>query len=175
MKYYCGVGSRETPGDVLEVMQRAAVYLRGEGYVLRSGHATGADWAFEQGAQAESLIFLPWRPFGQQRYGDDPGRPVLGKAVVAPETELLANYQLLVDLGIRTQAQPNRTVALLHGRNVLQVTDAQFVLCWCPVRNGQPQGGTATAVKLAEHWGIPVLNLLDADIMLRVTAKLTEG
>ena len=39
MKYYAGVGSRETPQDVLETMWKIGKHLADKGYTLRSGGA----------------------------------------------------------------------------------------------------------------------------------------
>lgn len=44
---YAGVGSRETPMEVLELMTEASVWLGAKGYTLQSGGAIGADMAFE--------------------------------------------------------------------------------------------------------------------------------
>jgi predicted Rossmann fold nucleotide-binding protein DprA/Smf involved in DNA uptake len=47
--YYAGIGSRETPDSVLENMKILATYLAKKGLVLRSGAASGAGSAFEEG------------------------------------------------------------------------------------------------------------------------------
>jgi hypothetical protein len=47
---YAGIGARKTPEEVLQVMERAGRILGSRGYTLRSGHAAGADMAFERGA-----------------------------------------------------------------------------------------------------------------------------
>lgn len=44
-KYYAGIGSRETPTRVLQLMIKAAQRLAQRGYTLRSGGADGADAA----------------------------------------------------------------------------------------------------------------------------------
>ena len=49
MRYYTGVGSRETPPEVISVMEDAAFRLAGLGFTLRSGKAEGADAAFQRG------------------------------------------------------------------------------------------------------------------------------
>lgn len=64
--YYAGVGSRETPEDVLQLMRQFAIKLANLGWVLRSGGAPGADSAFEAGCkevQGRMSIFLPWKGF----------------------------------------------------------------------------------------------------------------
>lgn len=47
---YAGIGSRGTPLDILRMMQQVAQGQAARGISLRSGHAKGADYAFEQGA-----------------------------------------------------------------------------------------------------------------------------
>lgn len=46
---YAGIGSRETPQDVLEKFVAWGRYLAQQGIMLRSGRAKGADTAFENG------------------------------------------------------------------------------------------------------------------------------
>lgn len=36
MKYYAGIGSRSSPPEILELMTKIAVKLRGQGWTLRS-------------------------------------------------------------------------------------------------------------------------------------------
>ena len=66
LKCYAGIGSRETPEDVLNLFKMIGAYLAVEDYTLRSGGAEGADKAFEFGCNnAEGLkeIYLPWSRF----------------------------------------------------------------------------------------------------------------
>jgi hypothetical protein len=62
---YAGIGSRETPPGVLDLMGRAASQLASEGWVLRTGMAGGADQAFYRGASAHGALelYLPWTSF----------------------------------------------------------------------------------------------------------------
>jgi hypothetical protein len=167
VKYYTGLGSRTSPPDILELMTRTARWLRGQGWTLRSGHAQGADRAFELGAESDSVIYLPWKNFGQNPYNDDQGMPVLGTAITISTDDPITNYRHLAELGIRRGTTTVQSwIKLLHGRNAWQIQGhaatpdlSKFALCWCPVVRGEPQGGTATAVKLAVHHKIPVFNL----------------
>lgn len=63
---YAGIGSRRTPDDVLVLMYAIARMAAARGLWLYSGHADGADWAFERGAGGRATIFLPWRGFGNE-------------------------------------------------------------------------------------------------------------
>ena len=49
MRYYIGIGSRETPTEICKIFETVAEFLAKKGYILRSGHADGTDIAFEIG------------------------------------------------------------------------------------------------------------------------------
>ena len=65
---YAGIGARATPEEVLNEIVDIAFQLAEQGLVLRSGHADGADIAFEQGhglvSESPKEIFLPWKLLG---------------------------------------------------------------------------------------------------------------
>lgn len=152
-RYYAGVGSRETPPHMLRFITRLAQILSDESYTLRSGHAEGADWAFEQGAGTCSDIFLPWPTFGADRL-------VLGKCYTdpLPWTEQFARQYHPRWQGMKP------SVRKLHMRNVHQVLGrafndvrSSFVLCW--TRNGSGDGGTGQAIRIANAYSIPVFDL----------------
>src|ERR1700744_2915284 len=46
---YAGIGSRETPEHICKLMYMIGLKLAVKGWLLRSGHAKGADRAFEYG------------------------------------------------------------------------------------------------------------------------------
>jgi len=171
-RYYAGVGSRETPANILQRIRELAHRLAARGYVLRSGAAEGADTAFEEGCDAgrgAKEIWLPWRGFNG--HADTKLYPTEAHAQVAatvhPAWERLS-----------------RGPAALHARNIGQVlgadvaTPVSFVLCW--TRDGcvseatrtRDTGGTATAIVLADRWGIPVFNLANADAYDRFVAHV---
>lgn len=146
-KYYTGVGSRETPQNVLELMTRIASKLEQLGYCLRSGGAYGADTAFERGVSntVNKQIFVA---------SDSTAEAEKLASSVHPAWYRCSEY-----------------VRKLHGRNCFQVlgkdlnTPSQFVICW--TRGGLPVGGTATAINLAIQRGIKVYNLADKNTFRR--------
>lgn len=165
-KTYAGVGSRKTPARVLASMQVIAAHLSEAGYTLRSGAADGADTAFEQGALAKE-IYLPWRGF---RGHASPLHHVSPEAL-AMAASVHPAWHLL-----------NRYAQLLHGRNCYQVlgldlkTKADFVICWTP--GGELKGGTATAIRLATSFAIPVYNLAvwtEAAVLKRVLGDAVDA
>ena len=174
---------------MLALRERLARKLAAGGWTLRSGHAQGADRAFEVGAGGRAVIYLPSPTFGQRPYRDkrtgevDPGMKLSGEAVCLPE-QWRGHYQTLQLSGIRSMhAGVQEFVRLLHGRNFAQVfghdepdfsEPSRFVLCWRPEPEGQPQGGTATAVLLARRQGIEVRNLWDETTRRAAEAWLAE-
>lgn len=80
---YTGIGSRETPEQVLAIMAKIGRYLAEKGWVLRSGGAEGADSSFEAGCDGVNglkEIYVPWQGFN--------GRT--GIVVTHPDTAILA-------------------------------------------------------------------------------------
>lgn len=147
---YAGIGSRETPSDVLGYMNKVAKRLEERGLTLRSGGAKGADSAFEAGVAQNKQIFYP-------------------KDI---ETNTYNNAQQAKDIALGLHPNPyaltkkgNYAVNLM-ARNGYQVLGADlnspsdFVLCYAPLdKNGNPTGGTTQAIRIANAMNIPVFNL----------------
>lgn len=161
VKAYAGIGSRETPPDVLLLMQRLASLLGSLGFTLRTGGADGADTAFEHGAPSDDLVevFCPWRGFNGRQHARL-WKPSLDAFEVA------------------RSAHPGWThlsgpAKALHARNAHQVfgvdmrSPAAFLLCW--TRDGAVKattsrtGGTGQAIRIAAAHGVPVYNLARPD------------
>lgn len=149
-RVYAGIGSRETPDDVLHRMRTIAGYLARKGWTLRSGAADGADSAFEEGARAAGgacEIWLPWLGFN-----GNPSKNLPSPAAFGIAAELHPAWEHLA-----------RAPRLLHARNCHQVlgadlaTPADFIICW--TRGGLAKGGTGQSLRLAERHAIPVFNL----------------
>lgn len=139
--YVAGVGSRDTPPDVLAIMTEIFDMASRDAIGLRSGGARGADRACEAGtvgARIKKQIF----------YKDDPIPEVFTDIArtVHPKPEALSPIGLA-----------------LMARNGCQVFGLDFtnpsnaVLCW--TEGGQGGGGTGQAIRLARIAGIPVIDL----------------
>lgn len=137
MKFYAGIGSRTTPTDVQIQMTLIAVLLEGQGYVLRSGGAEGADTAFARGVKKES------------------NKIILRPKHATAEAEVIAS-----------KAHPawhacNDYVRKLHARNAQIVLGpkldeiAEFVICWTP---DETKGGTSLGLRIARDNKVPVFN-----------------
>jgi hypothetical protein len=149
IKYYAGIGSRQTPTDIQHKMTEITHRLDSMGYYLRSGGAQGADTAFELGANKKQ-IFLPWDGFN--------GRKENGKDYIVPSYN-----EALVELFHPKPLSLSEAGRKLMSRNSYQVlgptleNPVDFVLCW--TKDGKASGGTGQAIRIAEHFRIPVFNL----------------
>lgn len=169
-RIYTGIGSRETPSDILDLMNRIAVVLNDMGFTLRSGHAPGADQAFENGCAAtcgKMEIFLPWEGF-ENAPRNDPRY----LTVIHPEAEPIAK-----------QFHPawdrcSQGAKKLHTRNVHQVlgadlsTKSDFIVCW--TKDGKREGGTGQALRLAEYLHIPIFDLAVEGMLEELEAFIKE-
>lgn len=174
--FYAGIGSRETPGDILEIMQAIAQILGQKGWTLRSGFAPGADQAFALGADGYSMVnYTPWKGF-ENAPDNDPRFIALDEM---PDTILMQAFQ------IAKAAHPNwdacsNAAKRLHTRNVFQVlgndlrSRSRMIICW--TKGGQPKGGTAQAIRIANSLDIPVFNLgKDVDNVLSTLDTFVQG
>ena len=171
---YAGIGSRETPQEVLNKMTEVSKYLESIGYTLRSGRAQGADTAFEKGVLYKKEIFG----------GFDATGPVEKAVAHEIHPNLLGAMEGAKNKKIKTKLAEGATqkeaekagersswsVENLMARNTNQIfgknldTPVDFVLAYDPsgwVGKGErPQkGGTLQAIDMASRKGIPVINM----------------
>jgi hypothetical protein len=201
-RFYTGVGSRSTPGDITALMRELAVALGRSGWTLRSGGAEGADQAFEAGAvRVES--YRPWRRRGEPGIViEDPNllhraREILRAEDVYPDFSGIESALESLDeapaegrerrSGTERRRRKLWATLALQTRNVFQVLGAdlrspsRFLVCWTPdgavdfsgYKRGRT-GGTGTAINLAAKHGIPVFNLQRPEHRLRITGWLRE-
>ncbi len=171
MKIYAGIGSRKTPPEILLRMYRIASQLAREGWLLRSGHADGADMTFEEGCNF-AVLTTPdlQKPGPGMRFSD-----VGIKEIILPWSGFNGSHSnffrtmpeafAIAESVIPYWRRLNRPAQLLHARNVHQVlgpdlkSPVDMVVCWTP--GGKEVGGTVTALKVAalQPRAIPVYNL----------------
>jgi hypothetical protein len=172
-RYYTGIGSRETPPDVMNIITALATALGVAGFVLRSGGADGADSAFEWGARdagVASEIYLPWKGFNGNQ------SELFG--VTAPALELAESVH-------PAWQAPGQGPRKMHARNCYQVlgrsleSPSEFVVCWTPDgceterARTRKTGGTATGIVLALRRGIEVFNLRNPGSRIRLNERLS--
>lgn len=167
--YYAGVGSRNTPGYILRLMERLGERLREDAMILRSGHAPGADQAFERGAGGAAQIFLPWASF-EQDVAFSASRTHKGIVVHPSIYNEPTKDAFLTAAGYHpnwnglsqgAQKLMARNVHQIIGPDLTRPTPVEFVICW--TIDGRASGGTGQAIRIAEDLHIPVYNLHDED------------
>ena len=176
--FYAGIGSRETPDSILQLIEGIARELNEHSYILRSGHAPGADLAFEIGSEGYNQIFLPWSNFNYE----DPQSKNL------PKTGHFVPHYSGEAERIAKAFHPNWNACTsgakkMHIRNVYQVlgpglgqinteTVSRFVVCW--TKDGKASGGTGQAIRIAKGCNIPVFNLFHADALDKLAEYLNQ-
>ena len=137
MRLYAGIGSRETPPEVLEDMTAIAAIMATAGWTLRSGAAIGADSAFERGAGPKEIFTAQ---------SDIPEWAFTQAERFHPAWHRCSSY-----------------AQRLHARNSLIIfgpngdAPVERIICWTP--GGAITGGTGQALRIARHFSIPVRNL----------------
>jgi hypothetical protein len=170
---YAGVGSRNTPPEVLKQMTELAKELEKKGYTLNTGDAVGADTAFGKGTNKKT-VFTADDATNKTR--------VIAKEI-HPKPDALAGKSL--DLQARNTNQ-------VFGKNL--DTPVDFIVVWTP--NGETRadqrvyfgktsdkntGGTGQAIALAQLKGITVINMANSnwrtelDNILSGKPKQTSG
>ena len=167
IRYYAGIGARDTPPFILETMKSLAEYLYTEGWILRSGGAGGADLAFEAGCGSDDKkeIYLPWKGFNNS----SSKRYKIGDDALLLASEFHPYWGNL-----------KRSHRLLQARNGYQVlgenlnTFSDLVICY--TKNGTVRGGTGQALRIANSskYNIPVLNLGNPNLNLDIKSLKEE-
>lgn len=182
LKYYTGVGPRDVSDGAAVVMTRLGHHLAMKGYILRSGGAGGSDHAFETGVR-EAIpqvmwdgameIYLPWAGFDDR--GDLTCDYVLNRLPGKLQAWALArdvhtHWNNLKDGGRK-----------LHSRNAFQVLGKSLnapsdyiVYCNRIGPNGEPGGGTRTAVMIARKFSVREINIFTHAALAIVNAVIDE-
>lgn len=154
---YAGIGPRSTPPEVLSVMSSIGTQLASAGWLLRSGHANGADQAFETGCDAVNPalkeIFLPWEGFNQA-HSDEQTTGYLEPS--AHQVTIAARSHPAWDRCKQgAKLLLARNVPILLGETLSIPVDC--VITWLPTPDYQ--GGTRHALNIASLYGIPVFDI----------------
>ncbi len=147
-----GIGSKETPEEVCSEMNVIGAWCKEHHITIRSGHAPGADQAFET-AEEYCVAYIPWLGFE--------------KAFVSNATLVLyQRNQATVDLARKYHPKYDYLsfgTKKLMERNIWQVlgedlkTPAKAIVCW--TKGAKLVGGTSQALRVAKDYNIPVINM----------------
>lgn len=149
-KAYAGIGSRDTPKEVLELMFHLGEWLANKGYTLRSGHAQGADISFESGcikACGAKEIYIPWQGFNHSTSNFF--------RISNAAYDIAKKYHPAWD-------RCSKYAKDLMARNSYQVlgidlnSPCKFIICYTD--KGKLIGGTAQALRIAMAYNIPIFN-----------------
>jgi hypothetical protein len=168
MRSYAGIGSRETPRKILEVMTEVALWLQQRGWTLRTGAAKGADQAFAAGAGADSVLCLPWQSYEQDFVYM---LKSMGAKVEVLEDEDAAAFAA-VDKYHPAAGRLSQGARRLHARNHSILKGVSFVICWTP--DGKISGGTGQALREALARKIKIFNLAKKEDLERILTKIGE-
>ena len=181
MKYYTGVGSRNTPQEVLDIMILIGEYLAKGEYCLRSGGAAGADKAFETGcdnANGNKRIYVPWNGF----QGNTIDNEHIFLGVDTHSMKIASKHH-------PAWSRVGQAGQKLMARNTYQVLDwdlhrtkleaeASMLICWTPDgainQTTIKTGGTGQAIRIAKAYGIKVWNLQRQDHMDKIMTKIMD-
>ena len=160
---YAGIGSRETPAEVLELMTKTSSWLEDKGYTLNTGvtfrgKEEGADGAFSKGTTKKNL-------FGPEEYGTNPtSREIVKEIHPAPHN--------LKEGGMKLMARNTNQV---FGKNL--DTPVDFVLFYAEETSNplRPKGGTGQAVEMARRKGIPTINMVDSNWREQLSEALKKA
>lgn len=162
-KIYAGIGSRETPQEVLSLMTDLAQQLHERGWKLRSGGAKGADTAFADGTWNRE-IHLPWNGYNGLNMARD-------HTLIVPEfnehvAEIAERYHpAWYRLSDTVRKFMMRNVTIILGEHLTQRAD--MVCCWTP--NGAAGGGTGHGIRVAKGFNIPVFDLARTEDRLKMS------
>lgn len=153
---YTGIGARDVPHKYVEGMRSVAMHLsKYHQYTLRSGGARGCDTVFQEGCASvngEMQIFLPYNNFNGNRVDN---KVFLCDNTNSKALEIAKHFHpawnKLSDKGVQMMV---RNVYQVLGINLDMKTD--FIVCY--TKNGEITGGTGQALRMAEHFDIPVFN-----------------
>lgn len=155
MIYYAGIGSRKISVEEELYISDLGKKFSKMGFFLYSGHADGADMAFEKASDPElSVIWLPWKDFN--------GKINSNTGIVVGDREE-AKESLKYHPNPKSLSKGGRA---LMGRNRFQVLGdpplypmVDFIVCCADEFNGKLLGGTSQAIRIANKYNIPYFNI----------------
>ena len=151
---YAGIGSRQTPSEILSQMTEIARELESRGYTLNTGITfrgleEGADSAFSKGTTKKNL-------FSPEKHGSRLREQTIAK-------EIHPNPYALIRKGPGGLKLMARNTNQIFGDSL--DTPVDFVLFWSKETSNplRVEGGTGQAVEMARRKGIPTINMINSN------------
>lgn len=135
---YAGIGARDTPDNILQIMGYLALALQDNGWMLRSGGARGADQAFAEGLHVNNTIIYTASDATE--------------AAMQHAKDFHPAWHNCSDYAKRLHA---RNSMIILGRDLHSPVD--LVVCW--TKDAEIVGGTGQSLRVAQHHSIPIVNL----------------
>ena len=160
MKSYAGIGTRNINNEECKKIKIIAKIMNKQDYILYSGNANGSDIAFQEGSNGKCVIMLPWNNYNLDEYDYNFSRDHF---VVGKTNEGLRS----VDKFHPSSNKLSDGVKLLMARNYHQILGyknyprVNVVICCADRKYGKIIGGTGQAIRIAEHFKIPIINIRD--------------
>lgn len=170
VKTIAGIGSRKTPSTILIEMERIGKWCRDNNITVYSGHADGADYAFEKGTQELCTAYLPWSGFNSNLTSNAKFIIyVRNQQTVQLAKQFHPAYDKL-SFGAKKLIERNGWQVL--GENLNSPVDA--IVCWTD--SGKFIGGTSQALRIAKRYNIPIFNMFyeEYNTMEKVIEMLTK-
>lgn len=160
--YYSGIGSRNTPPNILEVMKKIGAIAPQYSYILRSGGALGADSAFENGCDSVNGKKQIWNPRKELVVEHD--WAIKEASEICLEFPLNNMRPFIRNLIVRNMYQ----ILGEHGNEL-----SSFVVCYTPTLDptDSEAGGTRYACRLAKKYAIPIYNLRNERHLQKICDK----
>jgi hypothetical protein len=168
IKIIAGIGSRETPPEILVEMKKIGAWCKHNNIIVRSGHADGADWAFEQGAQSLCEVYLPWKGFNKEL--KSAAKMIVHVADDAALRSIYMYHPYPKNLSGPVQKIMARNWAQVMGHDSKTPCDA--VVAW--TKDGKEDGGTGQALRIAKAKKIRIINMYEHYTVDRVIAQLIK-
>lgn len=167
MSAYTGIGSRRTPLNICNLMTDISKFLFENNYILYSGGALGADRAFEKGVRDNQYkrIFLPWKNYNNNK---------------SPYYSVDQHAMYFAEKFHPSWNRLNLYAKKLIARNSYQILGpglerpmVEFVICY--TLHGEIEGGTGQAIRIANHFKVPVYNLYHKYDLDRIKNWMSTG
>lgn len=172
-KFWSGIGSRETPNEICDLMKQIGKKLENRGWTLRSGGAKpkrkslttwSADLAFEYFVKNKYIYTVKNFDFSEPNYSfcRNEVLSVLDKKIDLDNYDKHCQILLLRDI--------NQVL----GSSKTCPDHSKFLICWVKHENYNESdlGGSRIAIRCALKHGIKVYNLVNKDHVQLIKKRL---